>query len=88
MCVALPARVLRVLDPGRILVEQQGRVLEVGAHLVPGVAAGDYVLLNLGMAAQRLTEEAAAEVLQLWRQIGEALSLNAKSTGREDPNAE
>ncbi len=79
MCVALPARVVRVLDRSRIVVEQHGRTVEAGAHLVPGVAVGEYVLLNLGMAVQRLGEEEAREVLQLWQQIGAALSGGAET---------
>ncbi len=83
MCVALPTRVVQVLDRSRIVVQQHGRMFEVGAHLVPGVGVGDYVLLNLGMAVKQLREEEAREILHLWQQIGGTLSRDAETTGEE-----
>ena len=41
---------------------------------MPDVAVGEYVLLNLGVAVQRLTEDEAREVLDLWDQISVSLA--------------
>jgi hydrogenase expression/formation protein HypC len=69
MCAAMPARVVEKVSPERVLVEQGQIRREVNALLVPDIEVGDYVLLNLGVAVQRLTETEALAVLDLWQRI-------------------
>lgn len=73
MCIAVPLRVVQRLDDDRALVEQDGIAREVNIRLTPGVVPGDYVLINLGVAVQKLTEEEAQGVLDLWEQITRVL---------------
>jgi hydrogenase expression/formation protein HypC len=74
MCVAMPARVIRRLEEGQALVEQNGLIRRVNMQLVPDVQEGEYVLLNLGVAVQELSEEEAQEILDLWQQIAFTMS--------------
>jgi hydrogenase expression/formation protein HypC len=74
MCLALPAKVVSLRGDGYALVEQESVSLEVSILPVPDVAVGEYVLLNLGVAVQRLTEDEAREVLDLWDQISVSLA--------------
>jgi len=69
MCAALPARVVEILETGRALVEQNGAVRQVSVQLLPDVLEGEYVLLNLGVAVQKLSADEAQEVLDLWQEI-------------------
>ncbi len=69
MCAALPARVVEVLESGQAIVEQEGNLRCVSVQLLPDVVPGDYVLLNLGVAVQRLSADEAQDVLNLWQQI-------------------
>ena len=69
MCAATPARVVQRVSAERALVEQGPMRREVNVMLVPDVEVGEYVLLNLGVAVQKLTEPEARAVLDLWRQI-------------------
>jgi hydrogenase expression/formation protein HypC len=65
----MPARVIRRLEEGQALVEQNGLMRRVNVLPVPEVQEGEYVLLNLGVAVQALSEEEAREILDLWQQI-------------------
>ena len=69
MCSALPARVVEILGSGRASVEQSGVVRQVSVQLLPDLQEGEYVLLNLGVAVQRLSADEAQEVLDLWQEI-------------------
>ncbi len=69
MCAALPARVVEILGSGRASVEQSGVVRQVSVQLLPDLQEGEYVLLNLGVAVQRLSADEAQEVLDLWQEI-------------------
>lgn len=74
MCVAIPARVVERVSQERVLVEHGGVLREVSVLPVPDVQIGEYVLLNLGVAVQRLTEVEAQEVLDMWEQISLAMA--------------
>ena len=78
MCVSIPARVIRRLEEGQALVEQNGLTRCVNIQLVPEVREGEYVLLNLGVAVQELSQEEAQEIVDLWQEI--ALSMLEEET--------
>ncbi len=82
MSATLPLRVLQKLDDQRALVEQGDTVREVNTGLVPDIVEGDYVLVNLGVAVQRLSEDEAEGILDLWDQV--ALSLLEAETDELD----
>jgi hydrogenase expression/formation protein HypC len=78
MCAVLPLRVLQKLDDQRALVEQGDAVREVNINLVPDIVEGDYVLVNLGVVVQKLSEDEAEGILDLWDQV--ALSMLEEDT--------
>lgn len=65
MCLALPGRVLSTSlgDDGITCgsVDFEGVVKEISFALVPEVRAGDYVVAQMGMALEVLTEAEAAQ---------------------------
>lgn len=69
MCVAVPLRVLQKIDGDRALVEKGDMVHEVNIRLVPDVIEGEYVLVNLGVAVQKVSQEEAEDILDLWDQV-------------------
>ena len=71
MCLALPARVTRV-DPGadNATVEIGGVGREVSLALVEDVAVGDYVLIHVGYALNKVSEEEALRTLELFAEAG------------------
>ena len=67
MCLALPAKVVR-LDAGAGLatVELGGVSQEVSLALVDDVGIGDYLLIHVGYALQRLSEDEALRTLAMF----------------------
>ena len=70
MCLAIPARVAELLEDGCAMVEAGGVRKEVSLALMEGVAVGDYVIVHVGYAINRLDPEEAEKTLQLFAEIG------------------
>jgi len=70
MCLAIPARVAELLDDGSAVVDVGGVRKEVSLALMDGVAVGDYVIVHVGFAINRLDPEEAEKTLQLFAEIG------------------
>ena len=71
MCLAIPAKVVKIQD-GKAQVDfGEGVLREVDVSLVEA-KVGDYVLVHAGYAIQVLSPEEAEETLHLWSEILEA----------------
>jgi hydrogenase expression/formation protein HypC len=84
MCLAVPVRVVQRVDAAQAVVDQEGRLRQVSVQLVPDVMVGEYVLLNLGVAVQKLSDQEAQEVLELWRQLTALAAEGLETEGLED----
>lgn len=71
MCLAIPAQVKTVEDGNLAVVDILGVTREVALDLTPSAQVGDYVLVHAGFAIEVVSEEDAAETLELIRQIPE-----------------
>jgi hydrogenase expression/formation protein HypC len=72
MCVAIPAEVLEIKE-GNIGVVDYGELKqEVRLDLVD-VKVGEYVLVHVGFAIQKLTREEGLETLEIFKQVYAAL---------------
>jgi hydrogenase expression/formation protein HypC len=69
MCLAVPARVDRLLDGDRAAVDLAGVQREISLALVDGVAVGDYVIVHVGYALGRIDAEEARTTLELLAEI-------------------
>jgi hydrogenase expression/formation protein HypC len=69
MCLAIPGKVIEIRDEGLATVEVGGVRREVSLMLVDGVEVGDYVIVHVGYALNRLDPEEAERTLELFRQI-------------------
>ena len=68
MCLAIPARVIR-LDGSKAQVDfGEGVLREVNVTLVDAKVGG-YVLVHAGYAIQTVDEKDALETLALWKEI-------------------
>lgn len=77
MCLGVPGRILEIHDlvPPAATVEVSGVRRNVNLGLLPAderVAVGDYVLVHLGFAMNRMTPEEAAEATEMLEGFGEA----------------
>ena len=68
MCLAIPARIVET--SGVMAVADIGGIRkEISLALVDGISTGDYVLVHVGYALNRLDPQEAEYTLQLFRQI-------------------
>jgi len=67
MCVAVPAKVLRIEEPWAE-VDLEGTTFKINMMLTPEVKVGDYVLIHAGFSIQHLDPEEAKETLELWEE--------------------
>ena len=74
MCLAVPGKVTAIWDKDSTrmaTVDFGGIVKEVCLEFVPQIEVGDYTIVHVGFALQRLDEASALETLALFRQLGE-----------------
>ena len=71
MCLAIPAEILE-LDPAAdsAVVSLDGVRRPVSLALIDDAAVGDYVLVHVGYALNKISPEEAAETLSLMREAG------------------
>lgn len=82
MCLAIPVRVVELLDADQALVDVGGVRKEISLALVEGIAVGDYVILHVGYALQKLDADEAEKTLALFAGLAsrpEPESLSADS---------
>lgn len=73
MCLAVPGRVIEVSerDHTRMAkVDFGGVVKDVCLAYLPDLTVGDYTIVHVGFAIQRLDEAAALETLRLFEGVG------------------
>lgn len=69
MCLAIPARVVELRDPDLAVVDLSGVQKEISLALVDDVAVGDYVIVHVGYALNKLDPEEAAKTLALFAEL-------------------
>jgi hydrogenase expression/formation protein HypC len=74
MCLAIPGRIIEVVDEGnrlaRVDVAGVHRNVNIGLLDADGVQAGDWVLIHVGFALSQVDEEEAQATLKLLRGMG------------------
>ncbi len=68
MCLAVPGKVLEIKGE-RAVVDFGGVRREAIISMLDDVKVGDYVLIHVGFAIQKLDIEEAKETLKLWVSI-------------------
>jgi hydrogenase expression/formation protein HypC len=69
MCLAIPHRIMSLIDDSRALASAGPVETEIRTDFVPGVEVGDVVLVHAGFAIERLLEENGREVEALWEEV-------------------
>jgi hydrogenase expression/formation protein HypC len=70
MCLAIPAQVVELRDGDNAVVDLAGVRKEISLSLVEDVAVGDYVIVHVGYALNKLDPDEAARTLALFAEIG------------------
>jgi len=77
MCLAVPAQVVELRSAEAALVDLGGVRKEISLALVDDVAVGDYVIVHVGFALQKLDREEAKRTLELFAALGDAREAGA-----------
>ncbi|MBK8149844.1 MAG: HypC/HybG/HupF family hydrogenase formation chaperone [Acidobacteria bacterium] len=73
MCLAVPGQIREVYEAngarmGKI--DFDGITKEICLEYLPDIAVGDYAIVHVGFAIQKLDEESALETLRIFREMG------------------
>jgi hydrogenase expression/formation protein HypC len=77
MCLAVPVRVIALLDGDWAVVDLGGVESKVSLAFVEDVVPGDYLIVHVGHAIARLNVEQAEESLALFRQIADTIGVQS-----------
>lgn len=69
MCLAIPARIEALTTPGNAIVNLDGMRKEISLALVDDVTVGDYVIVHVGYALQKLDQEEAERTLEMFAEL-------------------
>ena len=69
MCLAIPALVVELRPEDGAVVDLAGVRKEISLALVDGVSVGDYVIVHVGYALNRLDPEEAQKTLALFDEL-------------------
>jgi len=72
VCIAKPAKVLEIREGNLAVVDYGDLKQEVRTDLLD-VEVGEYVLVHVGFAIQKLSEEEALQTLEVFRQVYAAM---------------
>jgi len=70
MCLALPARVVELLPDSEGVIDLGGVRKRISLELVADVRPGDYVIVHVGYALQKLDPAEAERTLALFAEAG------------------
>lgn len=66
MCLAIPAQVVEMRADDQAVIDLAGVRKEISLALVENVHVGDYVIVHVGYALQKIDREEAAKTLALF----------------------
>ena len=75
MCLALPCRIVELLPGDQAMVDVAGVCREISLALVDAVAVGDYVIVHVGFALQKLDVEEAERTLALFAEMNQGTAV-------------
>jgi hydrogenase expression/formation protein HypC len=70
MCLAIPVQVVELRLDQMALVDVGGVRKDISLALVDDIKVGDYVVLHVGCALQRLDQDEAEETLKMMAEAG------------------
>jgi hydrogenase expression/formation protein HypC len=81
MCLAIPARIEELTTPGNAIVNLGGVRKEISLALVDDAHVGEYVIVHVGYALQKLDQEEAELTLKMFAEMGVMDELRAELAG-------
>ncbi|MDP2169471.1 MAG: HypC/HybG/HupF family hydrogenase formation chaperone [Rhodocyclaceae bacterium] len=84
MCLAIPARVVELPCADTAIVDLSGVRKEISLALVDDVSVGDYVIVHVGFALNKLDTDEAAKTLALFAEMSAEMG-GASGTATDTP---
>ena len=81
MCLAIPARIEELTTPGNAIVNLGGVRKEISLALVDDAGVGDYVIVHVGYALQKVDQDEAERTLEMFAEMGQLDELHAELNG-------
>jgi len=81
MCLAIPVRIEALLDEQTALAEIGGLRKTISIALLDDLQVGDYVILHVGFALQKLDEQEAQRTLALLASLGQLEAARQAAAG-------
>lgn len=72
MCLAIPVQIKEIIDDETAVVEISGLKKTISTALIDDVRVGDYVILHVGYALQKIDPIEAQKTLELFAQASQA----------------
>jgi hydrogenase expression/formation protein HypC len=72
MCLAVPAKITRIAEPGFGLVEYLGNEVQANLALLPEAKVGDWVIVHAGFAISLMDQKEARKTLRLFREMAKS----------------
>jgi hydrogenase expression/formation protein HypC len=69
MCLAVPAKIVRLEDSGQGTVRYMGSEVRANFTLVPQARLGDWVIIHAGFAISVVDDREARETLKLFKEM-------------------
>jgi len=71
MCLAMPSKVVEVLEDDMAVIELGGVKKNISLGLVEDVSPGEYVIVHVGYALSKVDEDEALKTLALFAEMTE-----------------
>jgi hydrogenase expression/formation protein HypC len=71
MCLAIPARIEALTTPGNAIVNLGGVQKEISLALIDDAVVGEYVIVHVGYALQKLDQDEAERTLAMFAEMGQ-----------------
>lgn len=75
MCLALPARIEQLIAEDSAIINLGGMRKEISLALVENIMVGDYVIVHVGYALQKLDQDEAEHTLALFAEMSRVSDL-------------
>lgn len=79
MCLAIPVRVDEIIDQDTAIADIGGVRKEINVSLILDLEVGDYVILHVGYALNKLDKDEAEKTLKLFSELNDL----ERNTGSE-----
>lgn len=70
MCLAIPVKVEKILADDTAIVDIGGVKKEISVALIEDLAIGDYVIMHVGYALNKIDPDEALKTLALFNEMG------------------